>query len=58
LFGEQSDKEDFTEYTFRIDVQMGLFWWYGSRLHLLKEVKNDKVLWAVLLLGLCFLTNF
>ena len=58
LFGAQSEKEDFTEYTFRIDEQMGLFWWYGSRLSLLKEVKNDKALWAVLLLGLCFLTNF
>ncbi|MDR2543791.1 MAG: hypothetical protein LBC80_10145 [Treponema sp.] len=58
LFGEQSEKEDFTEYTFRIDAQMGLFWWYGSRLSLLKEVKNEKNFWAVLLLGLCFLTNF
>ncbi|MCL2444248.1 MAG: hypothetical protein FWD13_12405 [Treponema sp.] len=64
FFGTQSEKEDFTEYTFRIDAQMGLFWWYGSRLSLLKELnkknidKSDKVLWASLLLGLCYLTNF
>jgi hypothetical protein len=43
---------------------MGLFWWYGGRLSLIKEFKDkngagdDKILWAVLLLGLCYLTNF
>jgi len=58
LFGSQSDKEDFSEYTFRIDAQMGLFWLYGSRLSFFKELKDDKTLWAVLLLGLCYLTNF
>jgi hypothetical protein len=64
FFGAQSEKPDFTEYTFRIDVQMGLFWWYGGRLASLKEfndknsIKDDKVLWAILLLGLCYLTNF
>jgi len=64
FFGAQSEKEDFTEYTFRIDVQMGLFWWYGGRLDALKEIykkntdKGDKILWAILLLGLCYLTNF
>ena len=62
FFGVQSGKEDFTEYTFRIDAQMGLFWWYGSRLVLLTELggkdSQEKVLWAVLLLGLCYLTNF
>jgi len=64
FFGAQCGKDDFTEYTFRIDAQMGLFWWYGGRLASLKElggkndVMNEKVLWAVLLLGLCYLTNF
>lgn len=64
LFGLQSSKEDFTEYTFRIDAQMGLFWWYGGRLFSLKEfngkdgVSDEKVLWAILLLGICYLTNF
>ena len=64
FFGAQSEKDDFTEYTFRIDEQMGLFWWYGSRLASLKDLsfKNDggynKVLWAVSLLGICYLTNF
>jgi len=63
FFGVQCDKEDFTEYTFRIDAQMGLFWWYGGRLSSnglsnKNGSYNDKVLWAVLLLGLCYLTNF
>jgi len=64
FFGNQTEKEDFTEYTFRIDGQMGLFWWYGGKLSSIKELKDkngdrdDKVLWAVLLIGLCFLTNF
>nr|AGS51746.1 hypothetical protein [uncultured bacterium contig00037] len=64
FFGAQSEKDDFTEYTFRIDAQMGLFWWYGGRLASLKELnmknsdQNNKILWAVLLLGLCYLTNF
>jgi hypothetical protein len=58
LFGAQCEKDDFTEYTFRIDAQMGLFWWYGSKLSSIREIKNEKYLWAVLLLGLCYLTNF
>jgi hypothetical protein len=64
FFGAQSGKADFTEYTFRIDVQMGLFWWYGGKLASLKEFceknesKDEKILWAILLLGLCYLTNF
>jgi hypothetical protein len=60
FFGAQSAKDDFTEYTFRIDAQIGLFWWYGGRLALLKESSgnDDKALWAVLLIGLCYLTNF
>jgi len=64
FFGAQSEKEDFTEYTFRIDAQMGLFWWYSGRLASLNELKeknvdkDDKIFWAVLLLGLCYLTNF
>jgi len=64
FFSAQSEKEDFTEYTFRIDAQMGLFWLYGGKLVLFNDLKdknidnNDKILWAVLLLGLCYLTNF
>ena len=60
FFGSQSTKDDFTEYTFRIDIQMGLFWWYGSRLGILKKcgVCENEFLRAVLLLGLCYLTNF
>jgi len=63
LFGRQSSKEDFAEYTFRIDLQMGLFWWYGTQLGSLKDAgKNgaisDETLWAILLIGICYLTNF
>ena len=63
FFGTQSAKEDFTEYTFRIDPQLGLFWWYGSRLVGLKDTGKegalrDESLWALLLIGLCYLTNF
>jgi hypothetical protein len=61
FFGAQSTKEDFTEYTFRIDAQMGLFWWYGGRLSVINghvESADDKALWAILLIGLCYLTNF
>jgi hypothetical protein len=62
FFGTQSTKDDFTEYTFRIDSQMGLFWWYGGCLGFLKDLKNQAaaadILWAVLLVGICYLTNF
>jgi hypothetical protein len=76
LFGAQSGKDDFTEYTFRIDTQMGLFWWYGGQLGSLRRISGkcrsadadfsadsgesdeQKALWAVLLIGICYLTNF
>jgi hypothetical protein len=73
LFGAQSHKVDFAEYTFRIDLQMGLFWWYGGQIGCLKSAYDGKQgngaakgandpcnegLWAVLLLGICYLTNF
>ncbi|MDR0567805.1 MAG: hypothetical protein LBG87_01175 [Spirochaetaceae bacterium] len=64
FFGAQSGREDFTEYTFRIDAQMGLFWWYGQQIGTLKNCSQaelcDKAccLRAVLLLGICYLTNF
>jgi hypothetical protein len=56
FFGEQSRKEDFTEYAFRIDSQIGLFWWYGSRLARIN--KDDSVLLrALLILGICYLAG-
>jgi hypothetical protein len=62
FFGIQSHKDDFTEYALRIDTQMGLFWWYGGQLgkFLLtvpSDVNNESLL-AVLLIGICYLTNF
>jgi len=61
LFGKQSTGDDFTEYTFRIDIEMGLFWWYGSQLASgLDDATVDcgEYLWAMLLIGICYLTNF
>jgi hypothetical protein len=65
FFGSQSTREDFTEYALRIDIQMGLFWWYGGHLGCLVhsapgggEAVDDEILWAVLLIGICYLTNF
>ena len=60
LFGAQSHKEDFFDYVFRIDHQLGLFWWYGGQLdHFLSQkTSGEETLKAVLLLGICYLTDF
>jgi hypothetical protein len=61
LFGYQSNKDDFFDYVLRIDHQLGLFWWYGGQLeHFLsiEEINDKETLKAVLLLGLCYLTEF
>jgi hypothetical protein len=65
FFGPQSRKEDFAEYAFRIDAQMGLFWWYGTQIGRMGkwagqelQAARKPVLRAVLLIGLCYLTNF
>jgi hypothetical protein len=63
LFGAQSHKEDFTEYAFRIDPQMGLFWWYGGQIGCPQrngwiKTADGECLKGVLLLGICYLTDF
>jgi hypothetical protein len=74
LFGPQSNRDDFGEYAFRIDAQVGLLWWYGRQIGRFKPLSNGtqgnrtnkaavndpctEGLWAVLLLGICYLTNF
>ncbi|MDR3192029.1 MAG: hypothetical protein LBT87_03070 [Treponema sp.] len=72
FFGAQSTHEDFIEYALRIDIQMGLFWWYGGQLLRYVETnchgdKNGGTagkpadpgdLWPVLLIGICYLTDF
>jgi hypothetical protein len=61
FFGAQSKKDDFTEYVFRIDDQIGLFWWYGSqiaKLHRRITHIDVRTLRAILLIGLCYLANF
>jgi hypothetical protein len=64
FFGAQSRKEDFTEYTFRIDTQMGLFFWYGQQLKQIpccskiQTCDETDCFKAVLWLGICYLTNF
>ncbi len=58
FFGAQSKKDDFIEYVFRIDDQMGLFWWYSGNISLLSNTKDDSLIRAALLIGICYLTNF
>jgi hypothetical protein len=58
FFGVQSHKDDFIEYALRIDLQMGLFWWYGGQLSCLAKLPDNEGFSAVLLIGLCYLTNF
>ena len=61
FFGAQSQKDDFAEYALRIDPQIGLFWWYGGQLNgeqpWMKNIDRN-VLFALLLLGICYLTDF
>jgi hypothetical protein len=61
FFGDQSQKDDFAEYALRIDPQFGLFWWYGG------QISGDRIwagnidrniIFALLLLGICYLTDF
>ncbi|MCA1951349.1 MAG: hypothetical protein LDL24_12310 [Treponema sp.] len=58
LFGAQSHKNDFIEYTFRIDSQIGLFWWYSSKLPLLQDTGDLNLVKVYLLIGICFLASF
>jgi hypothetical protein len=63
FFGAQSQNDDFAEYALRIDTQMGLFWWYGGQIKSARgsgwiKNTNQNVFLALLLLGLCYLTNF
>ena len=60
FFGSQSQKDDFAEYALRIDTQIGLFWWYGGQIKSAPWVKHmdQSALQALLLLGICYLTNF
>jgi hypothetical protein len=58
LFGVQSHKDDFIEYTLRIDTQMGLFWWYSGQMDCLSRGEGGDALRAALFIGLCYLTNF
>jgi hypothetical protein len=57
LFGEQSLKDDFLDYTFRIDLPMGLFFWYGLHLSAFFD-QNTETARNILLLGMCYLTDF
>jgi hypothetical protein len=63
FFSAQSQKDDFAEYVLRIDTQMGLFWWYGGQINGIKGAPwiksvDRNVIYALLLLGICYLTNF
>ncbi len=56
LFGSQVYKSDFLEYMFRIDPQIGLFWWYAAKLSTLKEEEPERIK-TILLIGICFLAS-
>jgi hypothetical protein len=58
LFGAQSHKGDFIEYTFRIDPQIGLFWWYSSNISAIIGSTQIRTLRSILLVGVCFLASF
>jgi hypothetical protein len=68
FFGAQSTHDDFIEYALRIDIQMGLFWWYSEQLLDYVEANchgngncgtaDPGALWGVLLIGICYLTDF
>ena len=63
FFGAQSQKDDFAEYALRIDPQIGLFWWYGGQINSARGTAwvksiDRNILYALLLLGICYLTDF
>jgi hypothetical protein len=58
FFGDQSQRDDFTEYAFRVDTQMGLFWWYGSQLGRVATTCGAGVARALIILGMCYLNAF
>jgi hypothetical protein len=58
LFGAQSHKGDFIEYAFRIDPQIGLFWWYSSNISSILGYSQVRTLRSILLVGVCFLASF
>jgi hypothetical protein len=59
FFGVQSQKDDFAEYVLRIDPRIGLFWWYGGQINGERMKNIDRnLIFALLLLGICYLTDF
>jgi hypothetical protein len=60
FFGAQSGKADFIEFASRIDPQIGLFWWYSSKIQGAAEdaAFPTESLRSLLLLGICYLTDF
>ena len=61
FFGAQSQKDDFAEYALRVDPLMGLFWWYGGQINSGENWMSnaeDSMINDILLIGICYLTNF
>jgi hypothetical protein len=56
LFGGQSRMEDFSEYAFRINIELGLFWCYGSRIATVPN-NDPEINRALIKLGMCYLIN-
>ncbi|MDR0526933.1 MAG: hypothetical protein LBG79_03835 [Spirochaetaceae bacterium] len=57
FFGEQSKKSDLIEYAFRIDIQLGLFCWYGKNLLSIAAKLSSESLRAFLIIGICYITR-
>lgn len=57
MFGQQTKSQEFVEWSFRIDPEFGIFWWYISSLPHDKVWQEDKCRVAVLL-GMYFMANY
>jgi hypothetical protein len=57
LFGEQSQKDDFIDYSLRIDPKLALFWWLAREMKAERHDNPERVR-ALLLLAVYFLASF
>lgn len=57
LFGNQSKKEDFLEYAFRIESQIGLFWWFSSSMPSLGESASPRLVRLMVYAGISYIAS-
>ncbi len=58
LFGAHAAARDFSEYVFRIDPKLGLFYWYVDELSKVEPTLDDPTRETLLLLGVFFIASF